>query len=171
MMLALRRPSKEPLWREEFSIFTADERYVSRRQMTKFLTLTSLSMFVGNLWLLARSMFSGKSTAYPAVTIARAGEVPVGGVKLFQYADDQCILVRIGETSYAAYSQKCTHLSCAVYYAKEHNRLECPCHEGYFSVQDGSVLQGPPTRPLPKVILEQRGSDLMAVGMTTDSEG
>jgi Rieske Fe-S protein len=159
------------LWREEFSIFTADERYVSRRQMTKFLTLTSLSMFVGNLWLLARSMFSKKSMVYPAVTIARAGEVPVGGVKLFQYADDQCILVRIGETSYAAYSQKCTHLSCAVYYAKEHNRLECPCHEGYFSVQDGSVLQGPPTRPLPKVILEQRGSDLMAVGMTTGSEG
>jgi Rieske Fe-S protein len=138
------------LWREEFSIFTADERYVSRRQMT---------------------MFSKKSMVYPAVTIARAGEVPVGGVKLFQYADDQCILVRIGETSYAAYSQKCTHLSCAVYYAKEHNRLECPCHEGYFSVQDGSVLQGPPTRPLPKVILEQRGSDLMAVGMTTGSEG
>lgn len=169
-MLALRRPSKEPLWREEFSIFTADERYVSRRQMTKFLTLTSLSMFVGNLWLLARSMFSKQAAAYPAVTVASAGEIPVGGVKLFKYAGDQCILVRIADTSYAAYSQKCTHLSCAVYYAKEHNRLECPCHEGYFSVLDGSVLQGPPTRPLPKVILEERGSDLVAVGMNTALE-
>jgi Rieske Fe-S protein len=94
----------------------------------------------------------------------------VGGVKLFQYADDQCILVRIGETSYAAYSQKCTHLSCAVYYEREKNRIECPCHEGYFSVEDGSVLQGPPTRPLPKVMLEQRGSDLVAVGMKAGGE-
>ena len=168
-MLALQPPTnKEPLWREEFSIFTADERYVSRRQMTKFLTLTSLGMFVGNLWLLGRSWFSKGTPAYPALTVAKVGEIPVGGMKLFQYPDasEQCILVRIGESSYAAYSQKCTHLSCAVFYAKEKNRLECPCHEGYFSVQDGSVLQGPPTRPLPKVTIEQRGSDLVAVRMS-----
>src|SRR5215469_14317636 len=116
-MLLWKRPSsKEPLWREEFSIFTADERYVSRRQMTKFLTLTSLSMFVGNLWILARSMFTKKETVFPAVAVAKTDEIPVGGVKLFQYADEQCILVRIGETNFAAFSQKCTHLSCAVYY-------------------------------------------------------
>jgi nitrite reductase/ring-hydroxylating ferredoxin subunit len=158
--------AKEPLWREEFSIFTADERYVSRRQMTKFLTLTSLSMFAGNLWLLARSMFAKHGAAIPEAAIAKVGEIPVSGVKLFQYAGEQCILVRIGESSYVAYSQKCTHLSCAVYYEKDKNRLECPCHEGYFSIQDGSVLQGPPTRPLPKVTLEQRGADLIAVGMS-----
>jgi len=165
-MPALRPSSKEPLWREEFSIFTADERYVGRRQMTKFLTLTSLSMFAGNLWLLARSILSKHDTAYPAAAVAKVGEIPVGGVKLFQYAGEQCILVRIGEGSYAAYSQKCTHLSCSVYYAREKDRLECPCHERYFSVRDGSVLEGPPTRPLPKVTLEQRGSDLVAVGMS-----
>ena len=39
------QPSKDPLWKDEFSVFTADERYVSRRQLTKFLTLTSLGMF------------------------------------------------------------------------------------------------------------------------------
>jgi Rieske Fe-S protein len=170
-MLFLKRPSKEPLWREEFSIFTADERYVSRRQMTKFLTLTSLGMFAGNVWLFARSMFSRQGSTYPAVTVAKNGEIPVGGVKLFQYANEQCILIRIGESSYAAYSQKCTHLSCSVYYEREKNRLECPCHEGSFSVQDGSVLQGPPTRPLPKVILEQHGSELVAVGMGAGGEG
>jgi len=32
----------EPLWKEEFSVRTADERYVTRRQLTKFLVLTSL---------------------------------------------------------------------------------------------------------------------------------
>ena len=33
-------------------MFTSDERYVTRRQFTKFLTLASLGMFVGNLWIL-----------------------------------------------------------------------------------------------------------------------
>jgi Rieske Fe-S protein len=75
------------------------------------------------------------------------------------------LLVRTSEDDYVAYSQKCTHLSCAVYYARDRNRLECPCHEGYFAVEDGRVLQGPPPRPLPRVLLERQGADLVAVGM------
>lgn len=157
---------EEPLWREEFSIFNADERYVSRRQLTKFLTLTSLAMFVGNAWILAKSWMRTRIT-YPSRSVARIGEIPVDGVKLFQYPDagDQCILVRTSEDSYVAYSQKCTHLSCAVFYSAQNHRLECPCHQGYFSIQDGSVLQGPPTRPLPRVVLERRDSELIAIRM------
>lgn len=170
-MPLFRQPSKDPLWKDEFSVFTADERYVSRRQLTKFLTLTSLGMFVGNLWILIRSWFY-REPAYQVLKILREGEVPVGGVKLFAYPglQDQCILVRTGESAYVAYSQKCTHLSCAVFYAPEHRRLECPCHQGYFSVRDGSVLQGPPTRPLPRITLERRGSDLVATGVHLDRQ-
>src|SRR6185312_6648608 len=147
----------EPLWRDEFSISRAHERYVSRRQLAKFLTLGSLGMFAGNAWILVRSWFR-KPQSYQAAVVAKAGEIPVGGVKLFQYPrqGEQCIMVRTSEESYVAYSQKCTHLSCAVFYAREKNRLECPCHQGYFSITDGSVLQGPPTRPLPRVVLERR---------------
>src|SRR5579872_338782 len=156
----------EPLWREEFSIFKANERYVSRRQLAKFLTLGSAAMFAGNLWSLARSWLR-KAPHYARRAVARAGEIPVGGVKLFQYPNpgEQCIMVRTAEDTYVAYSQKCTHLSCAVYYSREHDRLECPCHQGYFSILDGSVLQGPPTRPLPKVVLERQGDQLIAVKM------
>src|SRR5690349_14028594 len=91
--------------------------------------------------------------------------IPVGGVKLFEYPgpEEQCILVRTSEESYVAYSQKCTHLSCAVYYSAPARRLECPCHRGYFSIEDGSVLQGPPTRPLARVVLERRGPELVAI--------
>lgn len=158
--------SREPLWREEISIFSADERYVNRRQFAKFLVLTSLGMFVGNVWILVKGWLTGKPT-YPARPVAAWTEVPVGGVKLFRYPtpEDPCILVRTGEEEFAAYSQKCTHLSCAVYYARDKNRLECPCHEGYFSVRDGRVLQGPPQRPLPRVVLQRRGDALVAVGM------
>jgi Rieske Fe-S protein len=94
-------------------------------------------------------------------------EIPVGGVRTFSYPTDRdaCILVRTGTASCVAYSQKCTHLSCAVYYARERNRLECPCHQGYFSIADGAVLQGPPQRPLPRVMLEVQGGQVFAVGM------
>ena len=161
-----RKPSSAPLWQDEFPVFTADERYVSRRQFTKFLTLTSFAMLVGNLWILARSLFH-RSPTYSPQAVAAMDELAVGGVKLFAYptAGDPCILVRTGSSSWVAYSQKCTHLSCAVYYAKEQNRLECPCHQGFFSIADGSVLQGPPRRPLTRVALKANGGQLVAIGM------
>ena len=160
----------EPLWRDEFSVSRAQERDVTRRQLAKFLTLGSVGMFAGNLWILVRSWFR-KPQVYQAAVVANVSEIPVGGVKLFQYPKqgDQCIMVRTSVESYVAYSQKCTHLSCAVVYAREENRLECPCHQGYFSIADGSVLQGPPTRPLPRVMLERRGDELIALKMEPEA--
>ena len=154
------------LWRDEFSIHTAEERYVTRRQFGKFLVLTSLGMLAGNLWILFRSLWTRKEVLAPQA-IAGAGELPIGGVKLFRYpgANDSCLLLRTGADAYVAYSQKCTHLSCAVYPASDGQRLECPCHAGYFSIEDGRVLQGPPPRPLPRIVLERRGNELWAVGV------
>lgn len=161
-----RGESADPLWRDEFPIQAAEERYVTRRQFSKFLVLTSLGMFVGNLWILVRSWLR-REPAWPAVPVARVGDVPVGGVKLFAYPGphDPCILVRPQGGGLVAFSQTCTHLSCAVVYSAERDRLECPCHRGFFSVRDGSVLQGPPPRPLPRILLERRGDDLIAVGV------
>jgi nitrite reductase/ring-hydroxylating ferredoxin subunit len=165
-----RKPSSAPLWQDEFSVFTADERYVSRRQFTKFLTLTSFAMLAGNLWILLRSWFR-REPSYPAQPVAALGEIPVGGVKTFAYptAEDPCILVRTAEDEYVAYSQKCTHLSCAVYFDRERSRLECPCHQGFFSITDGAPIQGPPQRPLPRVELARKGGQLVAVRMEGES--
>ena len=161
-----RKPSNAPLWRDEFSVYTADERYVNRRQFTKFLTLTSFGMMVGNLWILAKSALH-REPSFPRVAIAAMDDIPVGGVKTFSYpsADDPCILIRTAADNFVAFSQKCTHLSCAVYYDRDQNRLACPCHQGFFSIADGSVLQGPPQRPLPRVELARSGDRLIAVRM------
>lgn len=171
-MSLLRSPSKDPLWKDEFPVFTSDERYVTRRQFTKFLTLASLGMFVGNLWILVKSYLARKPTL-PTVEVAQLGEIPIGGVKLFSYPTslDHCIMVRTGKDDYVAYSQKCTHLSCAVYYSAKNDRLECPCHQGFFSIKDGSVLQGPPPRPLPQIILAREGGKLMANGIRVNGHG
>jgi arsenite oxidase small subunit len=159
-----------PLWREEFSIDGSEERYVSRRQFAKFLTLASLAMFAGNLWILVRSWLR-REPRYPVRAIARVDEVPVGGVRLFAYpaAQDACILLRPDANTFLAFSQKCTHLSCAVYYAPGRDRLECPCHEGFFEARTGRVLQGPPRRPLPRIVLERQGDVLVARGIDLQS--
>lgn len=159
------------LWNDEFSVHAAEERYVTRRQFGKFLVLTSLGMLAGNLWILVQSLWRRQEPALPPQVIAGAGELPVGGVKVFRYPgpNDPCLLLRTAENSYVAYSQKCTHLSCAVYPAADGKRLECPCHEGYFSVEDGRVLQGPPPRPLPRILLERRDGALRAVGVDAGS--
>jgi Rieske Fe-S protein len=56
-----------------------------------------------------------------------------------------------------------------VYYEKEQNRLECPCHQGFFSIADGSVIQGPPQRSLPRVTLENKDGQLVAIRMEAES--
>ena len=164
--------TQRPLWTEEFSVHASEDAYVLRRQFTKFLVLTSFGMLAGNTWIWARSLVAREDREWPEAEVARASEVPVGGVRMFNYPGphDPYILLRRVDGSLAAFSQKCTHLSCAVYYSAERDRLECPCHEGYFSALNGRVLQGPPPRPLPQIRLEQRGDAIVAVGMTVDQE-
>jgi Rieske Fe-S protein len=86
---------------------------------------------------------------------------------LFRYPTDAdpCILIRTGSGELKAYSQVCTHLSCAVRYNAGASAIECPCHRGFFAVADGRPVAGPPTRALPRVQLETRPDGVYAVGM------
>lgn len=99
--------------------------------------------------------------------VAQAAEIPVGGSKIFTYPSDiePCILLHPSPDTFVAFSRACTHASCAVFYHPEANLLLCPCHQGEFSATDGSVIAGPPPRPLPRVILERRSQDLVATGL------
>ncbi len=165
--------SNRPLWTEEFSVHAAEDAYVLRRQFTKFLVLTSFGMVSGNAWIWVKSLLAEEHPAVPEAVVGRSADVAPGTVKLFHYPTDRdpAILVRKADGQLAAFSQKCTHLSCAVYYSAERNRLECPCHEGYFSVDDGRVLQGPPPRPLPMIRVEERDGNIVATGVGAQGEG
>ena len=147
---------------EEFFDIDRTEQ-LSRRGFNKFLTLGGLAAAVGT----AGTLTDGCSKTYPTIVVAHAGDIPVGGWKIFSYPADvnPCILLRPDENIYLAYSRICTHTSCPVFYRPEQNRIVCQCHGGVYSVVDGSVLAGPPPRPLPKITLERRGDDLVAVGV------
>ncbi|HHT9126814.1 MAG TPA: ATP-binding cassette domain-containing protein [Candidatus Brocadiia bacterium] len=45
------------------------------------------------------------------------------------------------------FSDRCTHLGCAVRWDDEKNQFLCPCHNGIFDI-NGNVIAGPPPEPL-----------------------
>lgn len=140
---------------------------MSRRQFAKTAGRTGIAAFVAGISTYLSGCFSrGK---YPEKMIAQVGEIPAGGSKIFQYptSDRPCLLIRTSADNYVAYSRLCTHVQCPVSYDAQSMEIVCPCHGGIFSVTDGSVLQGPPQRPLPKIVLDRRGDELVATGVIT----
>jgi Rieske Fe-S protein len=59
---------------------------------------------------------------------------------------------------FKAYNGHCTHLGCSYYYDAELKTFACPCHRGQFDVKTGTVLAGPPPRPLDELPVEIRDS-------------
>lgn len=54
---------------------------------------------------------------------------------------------------FVAFNTVCPHLECPVE-LPEGDEIVCVCHGGYFSAIDGTVVEGPPPRPLPAIKLE-----------------
>ena len=158
---------EQPQWRNDFPIDWPQDELVSRRDFAKFLILTSFAFAVGQIWILFLNFLRRRRGQPPVRRIAAAGDVPVGGALTFSYPEpaDTCILVRTGEDRFVAYSQKCTHLSCAVTPQANENCLHCPCHNGYFDLTTGEPTAGPPRRPLPRITLDLRGGYLYATGV------
>jgi Rieske Fe-S protein len=142
-----------------------------QREETPTVTRRGFNIWFGAAGVLA---IAGALVAYwekhkagnPVKVIAQAGEIPVGGSKIFTYpADDRpCFLLRPTAETYLAFSRLCTHHTCPVFYHSEENIFACPCHGGIYSATTGAVLDGPPPKPLPQVILERRGNDIIATG-------
>ena len=59
----------------------------------------------------------------------------------------------------AVFSATCTHLGCAVSWDAGSRTFRCPCHGGVYR-GDGSVVAGPPPRPLPRLAVEIRDGEV-----------
>ena len=146
-------------WRQDFPVPSAEDSYVTRREFTKFLGLTSTAFLVGTLATAARKLIKRMFSRPGApVEIAGMGDVPVGGYKLFRYPteNDPCILLRLSDEKFVAFDQRCTHLSCPVLFDAATKQLACPCHAGFFSAEDGRPLAGPPKRALERLEVTTR---------------
>lgn len=164
------RPAGEqPGWRRDFPIDGPADRFVARRDFVKFLMLTSGAFVAGQGWIAAQHLIRKNRPPPAKKRIASLRGVPIGSATTFDYPGehDPCLLIRVDEGTLLAYSQECTHLSCAVVPKIEEGVLHCPCHEGYFDLRTGRNIAGPPPRPLPRIELEVDGDEIYAVGVDT----
>ena len=162
------RPMEEqPAWRTDFPIDWPQDHYVERRDFMKFMVLTSLAFTVGQLWIAAQNWWRRRRGAPEMIRLASVTDIPIGATHLFAYPTDydRCVLVRSGEQTFVAYSQECTHLSCAVVPNVVEGVIRCPCHEGLFDLATGRPLAGPPRRPLSRVRLAIRDGEIVATGI------
>lgn len=155
---------KRPAWEAEFPYTWDTDDLVSRRQLLRFAVLASGALFAAT-GVLAGLGFVRARTRGTRQMIVNAADVPIGGVHYFDYPNsgNQALLLHLSDGQFVAYSGKCAHLSCAVYWDSDGRRLRCPCHEGEFAPETGDPIAGPPNRPLPKIVLEQQGGVLYAV--------
>lgn len=157
---------QQPRWRQDFPIDWPVDEYISRRDFVKFLMLTSVAFTTGQFYLLTRAALRSKEKLEEKA-IARVEDIPVGESILFEYPDGSParLLVRVEDAVFVAYEQQCTHLLCPVVPQVEERELFCPCHHGVFDMMTGRPIQGPPQRPLAKVLLEVREAVIYATGI------
>ncbi|MFI5978191.1 Rieske (2Fe-2S) protein [Streptomyces sp. NPDC051452] len=97
------------------------------------------------------------SPAGGGAALARTSDIPEGGGKIFK--DQGVVVTQPTAGTYKAFSSKCTHQGCAVG-SVAGGTIVCPCHNSHFSVEDGSVKQGPATRPLPPAKITVSGEEI-----------
>jgi len=156
-----------PRWQCEFPYHWDADDLVARRELLHFAVYTSGTLFAATALLAALGIAQTKRRqAFPTLQIARVGQVPVGSAVYFNYPGprDEAMLLHLPNGQLVAYSQKCTHLSCAVLYQPDRSRIYCPCHDGVFEPSTGVPVAGPPQRRLPQIVLKQNGDLILAVG-------
>jgi Rieske Fe-S protein len=87
-----------------------------------------------------------------------AAEVPIGGGVIIGSAG--VVVTQPTLDEFKGFSSTCTHQGCQVS-SVEGDTIRCACHNSTFSVDDGSVLGGPATAPLPEVPVALAGDQVV----------
>ncbi len=88
-----------------------------------------------------------------------AAEVPIGGGVIIGSAG--VVVTQPTLDEFKGFSSTCTHQGCQVS-SVEGDTIRCACHNSTFSVDDGSVLGGPATAPLPEVPVALAGDQVVS---------
>ncbi len=167
-MTEMERRRRRQFWQreaahDEFPYDWEHDAAMSRRELLRLVLVTSGALFAGTLALAAFGRRDDRRRGSP-MPIPGGRELPPGEALYFNYPEkgDQAVLLNLPGQGFVAYSQKCTHLSCSVYYGDQGD-LVCPCHDGKFDARTGDPIAGPPQRALPRIELEERDGQLFAI--------
>ncbi len=91
----------------------------------------------------------------PANAIAKTSEVPVGSGVII----DDIVLTQPSQGVFNGLSAICTHAGCTVNRVAD-GTIACPCHGSRYNL-DGSVANGPATRPLATKAISVQGDSIV----------
>lgn len=77
--------------------------------------------------------------------LAKTSEIPEGGGKIFTAQGVVVTQPKAGE--FKAFTNICTHMNCPIANV-DGGTINCTCHGSKYSIEDGSVKNGPATNPL-----------------------
>jgi len=98
--------------------------------------------------------------ATQSVVAAQASAVKANSGVVFKFGSKPALLIRTPEGELQAFNAVCTHLECTVQYKSDTSKIWCACHNGMYDLQ-GNVVSGPPPRPLERLVVNQRGNDVV----------
>ena len=84
-------------------------------------------------------------------------DIEVGGGSIF--ADEEVVITQPAEGEFKAFSAACTHQGCLVSSVSD-GTIDCSCHGSKFSIEDGSVVQGPATTALAEAKITVSGDEI-----------
>lgn len=139
---------------------------LSRRSfLTYVLGLSGALGLAGLVAPIARYAYPVKQTqVQPRVQVASSSELtPLEEMVEFDYLEAPAGLILLADGTPKAFYLACTHFGCIVSWRAEEQDFYCPCHAGIFA-PDGSVISGPPPKPLVELKVVQEGEDLFVEG-------
>lgn len=96
-------------------------------------------------------------TAQAGEDLGPASDVPVGGGTI--YADQKIVVTQPEQGEFKGFSAVCTHQGCLVA-SVDGGTINCTCHGSKFSIDDGSVVNGPATSPLGSVAVTDKDGQI-----------
>jgi len=87
----------------------------------------------------------------------KTADIPVGGGKIF--SDEKLVVTQPTKGEFKAFSSICTHQGCPVTKIAD-GTIDCTCHGSKYSIEDGSVEDGPAPKPLPEKTVTVTGDTL-----------
>lgn len=114
--------------------------------------------------------FMGPQSASATTKLQEVGSVgkfPVNTPTLVGYigtgTEEGVYVVNLGSEGFIALDFHCTHLECNVIWVPAIKQFSCPCHGGLFDIK-GTVLSGPPPKPLYRRIVKIEGDNVLIGG-------
>jgi Rieske Fe-S protein len=93
--------------------------------------------------------------------LAKTSDIEVGGGEVF--GDQEVVVTQPKSGEFKCFTAVCTHQGCIVANVSD-GTINCDCHGSQYSIEDGSVVQGPATFPLAEEPITVSGDKITLTG-------